>query len=163
MIAWESNSLSLDQQEQFWRHVLDFETAPTTTDFARLSEAGVELPPPDAIVDDCVASKLSEIISALARLRVFITHTDHLSDGALYTVLWHDTLRTEIPMSPEAPGGAWHVDILGGWSDADMHTYLRYYADDEDRRHWRADFPDYDMPEHEDLPYDRDRFLPQPD
>jgi hypothetical protein len=38
---------------------------------------------------------------------------------------------------------------------------LKYYADEDARRDWLKDFPDYDMPVHENPPYDRDRDLPQ--
>jgi hypothetical protein len=38
---------------------------------------------------------------------------------------------------------------------------LKYYADEDARRDWLKDFPDYDIPVHENPPYDRDRDLPQ--
>lgn len=93
-------------------------------------------------------------------MQVFITQTDHLSDRALYTVLLRDVFRQKIPLLPVVPGSAWHFDLLGGWSDDDLHTYLKYYADEDDRQRWLADFPDYQLPAHEDLPYDRDQYLP---
>jgi hypothetical protein len=37
-----------------------------------------------------------------------------------------------------------------------------HYADEEFRRSCLADWPDDDMPAHEDPPHDRDRFLPVP-
>jgi hypothetical protein len=40
---------------------------------------------------------------------------------------------------------------------------MKYYADEQWRRRWQEDFPDFTMPDHEDPPYDRDRLLPQPD
>jgi hypothetical protein len=55
----------------------------------------------------------------------------------------------------------WHLDILGGCSDEDLRLHLKYYADEEQRRSWLKDCPDYDMPAHEDPPYDRDRLLPE--
>jgi hypothetical protein len=39
---------------------------------------------------------------------------------------------------------------------------MRYYASEEERQHWAAEFPDFPMPPSEKPPYDRDRHLPQP-
>jgi hypothetical protein len=57
-------------------------------------------------------------------------------------------------------GSAWHVDILGGCSDEDTALYLKHYADEAMRQDWRSNFPDYDLPDHADPPYDRDRHMP---
>jgi len=40
---------------------------------------------------------------------------------------------------------------------------VKYYADEQERFAWIAKFPDYQMPAHEALPYDRDRYLPHAD
>lgn len=56
-----------------------------------------------------------------------------------------------------------HIDILGGCSDEDILLQMKYYADDEEREEWAKDFPDFEMPAKEELPYDRDRFLPRAD
>jgi hypothetical protein len=162
LIAWESDALSPDQTEQFWQRVVDFENAPSTTEFQRLTEAGLELPPPEAMEDRKLTAKLWELIGALARIRVFLSQTDHLSERELYAHLYHHVLREEVPLLPDDHDSAWHVDLLGGWSEDDTHLFLKYYADDEWRQDWVARFPDIVMPAHEDPPYDRDRHLPQP-
>ncbi len=92
---------------------------------------------------------------------MFLEFTDHLSDRALYIRLLRHELPQEIPWLPVDPLGAWHLQFTSG-TDEDTDAYLRYYADQDARRQWLVDFPDYVMPPHEELPYDRDRHLPAP-
>ena len=150
-------------EEGFWQHVVEYEKAPWTTNFKQLEEAGIELPAPDTLNDDEITKKLWEVIHGLALLRVFLEDTDHLSDRELYTELWSDMLHEEVKAMPLDPDGAWHLSPIGGGSDEDIDVQMKYYADEKWRESWMKDFPDYVMPAHEDLPYDRDRLLPQPD
>jgi len=96
-------------------------------------------------------------------LDVFIEQTDHLSDRELYTHLWTNSLREETKAMPMVAGSAWHIELLGGYSEEDMQLFLKYYADDDFRRQWHKDWPKDPIPPHEDPPYDRDRLLPKPD
>ncbi|HLJ25854.1 MAG TPA: hypothetical protein VKY85_04025 [Candidatus Angelobacter sp.] len=56
-----------------------------------------------------------------------------------------------------------HIPTLGSGSEEDNQLYLKYYADDDWRRHWHENFPNDPLPAREDPPYDRDRLLPKPD
>jgi hypothetical protein len=160
MAAWESEDLSPDQREAFWRRVVESETAPQTSHLRQLAEAGVDLPAPETMDDGSLTKKLWELIHALAALRVFLDSTDHLSDRELYALLRNDVLPDEIPADlPQGDDGYCVLDLLGG-SDSDV--YLKYYAGEKERQWWKEDFPDYDLPAQEDPPFDRDRLLPLP-
>jgi hypothetical protein len=138
LASWVSDALPIDEQEAFWKCVLDFENAPLVSDFQRLIDAGLALPDPDTLEEQELKAKLWEVIHALAEMDVFLHSTDHLSDRELYALLWSNLLRVE---EPDMPGVTTHVDILGGCSEHDTHLYLKYYADDQCRQGWREDFP----------------------
>jgi hypothetical protein len=41
-----------------------------------------------------------------------------------------------------------------------MKIIMRYYADEDFRQSWAEDFPEFEMPPHEEPPYNRDKQLP---
>ena len=160
MASWKSDDLTPELEEEFLKGVVAYESAPWTTHYQQLEEAGVELSDPDTMDDENLTARLWEVIEALARKRVFIESTNHLNDRELYTLLWSDELREEIPDMVFDEYSAWHIDLIGSGSDEDSYLWMKYYADEQTRRQWMKDWPDYEMPEHEDPPYDRDRHLP---
>jgi hypothetical protein len=112
MVFWESPLLPDEEREKFWRRVLAFEYGPFSTHFERLTSAGIELPEPESMDAAGLTAKLWEVVGALARMSVFISHTDHLTDRELYSLLWSESLRDEIPEAADADNGVWHLDVL---------------------------------------------------
>lgn len=147
--------------ERFWENVVAYESAPWTTHFQQLEQAGVELPAPETMIDEQVTAKLGEMFDRLAGLRVFVSSTNHLSDRELYTILWSDVLREATKEILYDEFSAWHIDLLGSGSDEDTFQYLKYYADEKYRQDWLRSFPGYKMPTREKPPYNRDGSLPQ--
>lgn len=151
---------------EYFRQMDSFETAveegPFTTDFDRLIKAGIALPAPESMQDQVLKAKLWAVIQALANMKTFIHHTDHLSDRELYGHLWKKSLREPVIDLSDHSHVAAYIDLLGGWDDEDLQVYLKYYADESYRQMWAEDFPEDVIPPTEPPPYDRDRFLPQP-
>lgn len=158
--VWVSDDQPPERQNQVLRDMLAIENGATTTLLAELQRIGIAVPSPASLSDDALTEKLWEIINGLASLGVFLERTNHLSDRALYELLHGDLLPDEMDELGTGDGAVWHLDILGGCSEEDLQLHLKYYADEEQRRSWQAEWPDDDMPAHEDPPYDRDRLLP---
>lgn len=154
-------SMPADMEEEFLRHVLDYETAEPVSLLRLLEHSGLEIPPPESLDDDALKIKLKQIIDRMASVGSYLLHTNHFSDRDLYDYLYHEALREETVLFPENPSYAYMIDLTGSGSEDDNQTYLKYYADAEYRRQWAHDWPNDPMPEHEEPPFDRDRFLPQ--
>ena len=147
--------------EKFLESVLAFEEAEQVTLFEVLAKGGLQLPPPDQLDDERLGSKLWEVIRGMALLGAYLHNTNHLSGRELYCLLWAEVLREPTVLMPVKPDFAQHIDIIGSGSEEDIRLYLRYYADEEERRCWAKDWPDDTVPGHESPPYDRDRLLPR--
>jgi hypothetical protein len=158
--AFEADDLPPELHAQFWDHIAAYEEAEWATPFDMLVRSGLALPSPEELDDAQLTAKLWETIRSLAMLRMFLSHTDHLSDRELYEELWHDVLREEGPIMPLSNDSSWHIDLLGGGSEEDSALYLRHYADAETRQQWAQDWPGDILPASETPPYDRDRHLP---
>ncbi len=155
-----------DLKEAFLENVAMIEEAGWTVPMDQLLEGGFKIVPPDELDDEEIGGKLRELILAMSLRNMFVDSTDHLSDRELYTHLVEHSLREESFMGPPKPvkGFNFVIDILGSGSDEDIDLDFKYYKhDEESRQRWMESFPDYEMPDPEDPPYDRDRFLPQPD
>jgi hypothetical protein len=149
-------------EEAFLENVLALEEHGFACPFDVLTSEGFKLPPPDELDDAALTAKLWELIGALARHRLFLSSTDHLSDRAVYAWLWSDALHEEM-MGFGLPSGNFFLDVLGACGEEDTLLRMRFYADEAERARFAADFPDSPMPPRERPPFDRDKRLPKPD
>ena len=161
MISNISNDCPSEIEEQFWKKVVTFEQAEWTIPFDALVKTGILLPPPEELDDAQFTAKLWEVINGLALLRAYLDHTDHLNDRELYAHLWNNSLREELILQPENPDFACHIDLIGSGSEEDISIYLKYYADEEERRRWKEEWPGDAVPEQKEPRFDRDRHLPR--
>lgn len=161
LMATGSGEGPLDLEEQFWESVVAFEQAEQRVLFDQLVERGVSLPAPETLADEDLTGKLWEVIHQLAQVGTCLHHTNHLSDRALYTQLWSESLREMTLLLRDAPTFTHHLDLIGSGSAEDTRIYLHYYADEAERAWWATEWSPEPVPAHEPPPFDRDRFLPQ--
>lgn len=157
----DNPDLSADMEEQFLKHIHAFESAQQSSLLEWLENAGLALPPPEQLDDAQLREKLWEVIRRMASLGAYLHSTNHLNDRELYTYLFHEGLREDTVLFPEDPSFASHIDLVSSGSDEDIFLWMKYYADDGTRRQWLKDFPDSELPPHEDPPFNRDQDLPK--
>ena len=124
------DSMPADMEEEFLRHVLEYETAAPISLMSLLTNAGLEVQAPEQLDKDTLRIKLKEIIERMATLGAYVLHTNHLSDRELYEYLYGDALREEVVLFPENPSYAYMIDLTGSGGDEDNQIYLKYYADE---------------------------------
>lgn len=150
-------------EESFLSSIELYETVPISTQLEQLKRDGVPVPEPASLDDAALHEALWRIIHALAARCVYLQRTDHLSDRELYTHLFEDSLREEVPIMPKGSGWNNYIDIIGGCSEEDLQINLRFYEDDDGRARWAEEFPEDHIPPREAPPFDRDRLLPKSD
>lgn len=150
-----------DLKEAFLDRMAEYESREPRPLLDAVTESGVTLPPPEELDDAQISAKLWELIHWLSLAGTFLHNTDHLSDRELYTELWREELREPTVLMPEDTSFGYHIDMVGSGSEEDIHLYLKHYADERTRQSWKKDWPEDEIPEHEDPPYDRDRRLPK--
>jgi hypothetical protein len=152
------NGCPPEVEEAFLKSVLAYEIAPKRTLMEAVTESGVIVPAPDDVPDTALSAKLWEVIHGLLALHVSIGNTDHLSDRALYTLLYNETLDVEVVVGM---GQTMTIDMTetGSYEDG-LRTYLTYYASEKERRRYARIFPKMYMPPHCDPPNRRDHLIP---
>jgi hypothetical protein len=111
-----------------------------------------------------LSGRLWELLYATAARRFFFCFTNHLSDREFYTLLWEQWLdepTADIPLEAETNT----TTIVSEFNAAGMtheEINLRYYLDEDEKSFWLEDEPNFIFPPHQELPHDRDRFLPTP-
>jgi hypothetical protein len=144
---------------EFLERTLAWETTPRSSNREWLKRRGLHFLPPFACDEVRLGAELPRLISALATARVFLYHTNHLSDRELYERLCREVLPAECPDDTRTEQDGFHWDFAGG--DGDAKTWLQYYASPAERREWQQDFPADALPPRKCAPFDRDRHLPQ--
>lgn len=158
MTTSESGDAPSEVMEEFWKNVVAYERAPLVTMHQKLEKAEIEMPADTDLTDDELHEKLWQIIGWLAENSTVLEDTNHLSDRELYVWLRDDYFHQS---DADMPGMTCHASPVGSCGDDDMQIIMRYYADEDWRKDWAEDFPEFEMPTHEEPPYDRDRLLPR--
>ncbi len=123
---------------------------------------GYEPLPPAALDGFQLPGRLWEFIYAMAGQRLYLDHTDLLSDCDLYTWLHDQWLEDESSGIPPEGEEVDYIDMTDFNNGLDPIIWLRYFASEEERLEFAREHHLDSLPLHEDPAYDRDRWLPVP-
>lgn len=144
----------------FLNHVLAWENGPFSSHAEWLARHGQVFAPPDELSGQALRRELWRLIEALAMARVFLYHTNHLSNAELYARLWHEVLDAGAPDFARTVDDACHWDFADAGSGGET-DWLTYYATARERREWMREFPDQREPAHRRPAHRRDHRLPK--
>ncbi|MSR18560.1 MAG: hypothetical protein EXS00_05220 [Phycisphaerales bacterium] len=98
----------------YWTLVYDFEIAPQTTNLSQLRQMGFELAAASSVTEEEISSALLALVQALARLDIYLLHTNHLTDRELYDRLEGTVLRELVRDLPAGCGVHEYIDMAAG-------------------------------------------------
>ena len=147
-----------DIELSFLAHVVAWETGTVSTHGEWLARRGFVFPPLDKIPANELTAELWRLIGALAVARVFLHHTDHLSDARLYLRLCDEVLPGDAPDFVRTADAACSHDFADAGA-GEERLWLEYYATEEERRLWATEFRVV-LPPRKRPPYARDHRLP---
>ena len=149
----------LDIEEAFLERVLWYERALRQPLRDRLAEKKIVLVNPDELNGRDLSIRMWDAVHALITLQIIPVNTDHLSDREVYTHLWKVAASGEPGVIPDFYSRGWYIDFTGHGEDG-FELYLKYYACEDERLEFSRAFPERPMPEHCDLPHNRDHLIP---
>jgi hypothetical protein len=102
--------------EEIWQShledILAFESVGSGTSlFEGLQKHGVSLPRPELLDEAQSFEKVTEVVNALGRLRVFLTGFEDRTAREVYSTLWNQTLWEGCYVEKRLPGAVTIIDI----------------------------------------------------
>lgn len=160
--ATESGDTS-DLDVGFLERVIAWEEGPFSTHRAWLARQGFMFSSPESVEPSRLKHELWRSIESLAEVaRVFLYHTNHLSDAELYAKIWSEVLENEGPDFARTQDDACHHDFAdySTGSAEDERTWLTFYASEDERREHLQNFPETQLPPRKCTPFRRNHRLP---
>jgi len=138
-------------ENDFLESMLEWERAPILP-ICEWFQPKLELPHPDDLTDQQVRNYLYQTVGRLYEKHVVLDFTDHLTDRQLYCLIYRDILPSHEKMI-RRQNNYLHWDCAN--TDGDPDPWLRYYANEEERRMWAEETEGY-LPPIDDPPFPRD-------
>ena len=131
----DDHHLPTEDENEFLASMLAWEKAPVLP-ISQWFDPELQLPHPDSLSDKQLSQALEETLQRLYDRRILLEFTDHLSDRALYCVIYRDILPANEKMV-DLPKNYLHWHCLD--AEEDPLTWLRFYASPRERSDWEEE------------------------
>ncbi len=146
----DTRRMSTRSENEYLRSILAWEQAPILP-ISQWFDPEFVLPSHDALTDAELGRRLRETLQQLYDRNIILDFTGHLSDRQLYCLIARDIL-------PEKEKRVAIANTFLHWQCIDPiveeENWLRYYADDEERRQWQIE-TELPLPPVDELPFPR--------
>jgi hypothetical protein len=150
LMVVDTQRMSTRFENEYLSSILAWERAPSLP-ISQWFEPELVLPPHDTLSDAQMQQWLDQTLRQLFDRNILLDFTGHLSDRQLYCLIARDIL-------PEREKKVAIANTYLHWQCIDPvveeENWLRYYADDDERREWQLD-TGLALPPMEELPFPR--------
>ena len=122
-------------ENEFLASMLAWEQAPVLP-ISRWFSPDLTLPLPELLDDQALYKKLWETIHKLYDQKIILEFTDHLTDRALYCLIYRDILPSE-EKKIDQPRNYLHWHCIDAVEDEQI--WLQYYATELERNDWQQE------------------------
>lgn len=124
-VFWTSGNCPAEIRRSNLEDILAFESVGSGTSlFEGLQEHGLELPPPEKLDERQSAEKVTEVLQALASLRIFLIGIEDMTPRQFYSTLWNQTLWEGCYIEKRNPGALTLIDVSHRLSRSDLLEFL---------------------------------------
>jgi hypothetical protein len=150
LVVIDTERMSTRFENEYLSSILAWEQAPSLP-ISQWFEPELILPPHETLPNAELQQRLQQTLQQLFDRNIVLDSTGHLSDRQLYCLIARDIL-------PEREKLVANSNTFLHWQCidplVDEENWLRFYADDDERRQWQAD-TGLPLPPVEELPFPR--------
>jgi hypothetical protein len=120
-----AGNLPPEIRETYLEDVLSFESVSSGTSlFQGLEQHGVNLPAPEKLDEPRCIEKITEVLRALAGLRVFLVGFEHMAPREFYSTLYNQTLWEGCYVEKRIPGAMTIIDVSHSMSRSEWRRFM---------------------------------------
>jgi hypothetical protein len=128
-VFWASPACPADVRESNLEDILEFESVGSGISlFEGLQQQGLDLPSPEKLDEFQSVRKVTEVLHALAAMRIFLIGFEEMTGREFYATLWNQTLWEGCYVRKRNPGAFTLIDVSHKMLQSELLQFLENLA-----------------------------------